>query len=101
MFERVNTRVLGVVENMAGYECPGCGHHAHIFGEGGGQRLAEDMQIPLLGQVPLDMDVRIAGDTGSPTAISAPATPAGRAFRDVAQRVIATLLPAEDFAGRA
>ncbi len=91
MFERVNTRILGVVENMAGYECPGCGHHAHIFGEGGGKRLAEDMQIPLLGQVPLDIEVREAGDNGTPSAVSAPASPAGRAFRDVAQRIIAEL----------
>ena len=89
MFERVNTRVLGVVENMAGYECPGCGHHAHIFGEGGGKRLAEDMQIPLLGQVPLDIGVREAGDVGAPTVVAAPGTPAGRAFRDVAQRIMA------------
>ena len=91
MFERVNTRVLGVLENMAGYECPGCGHHAHIFGEGGGKRLAEDMQIPLLGQVPLDIEVRQAGDEGRPSAVSAPASAAGRAFRDLAQRVMAEL----------
>jgi ATP-binding protein involved in chromosome partitioning len=91
MFERVNTRILGVVENMAGYECPGCGHHAHIFGEGGGKRLAEDMQVPLLGEVPLDIDVRVAGDAGSPTAVSSPASAAGRAFRDVAQRLMAEL----------
>ena len=91
MFERVNTKILGVVENMAGYECPGCGHHAHIFGAGGGKRLAEDMQVPLLGEVPLDIDVRVAGDTGAPTVVSAPTTTAGRAFRDVAQRLMAEL----------
>ena len=91
MFERVNTRILGVVENMAGYECPGCGHHAHIFGEGGGKRLAADMQVPLLGEVPLDIQVREAGDAGSPTTVSAPTSAAGRAFRDVAQRLMAEL----------
>lgn len=87
MFERVNTRVLGVVENMAGYECPSCGHHEAIFGEGGGQRLATDMQIPLLGRVPLDVNVRRGGDIGRITAVDAPESPAGSAFLDVARQL--------------
>lgn len=87
MFERVNTRVLGVVENMSGYECPECGHHAHIFGEGGGERLAEDMQVPLLGKVPLDVQVRQGGDIGRITAIDAAESPAGAAFAGVAREV--------------
>jgi len=91
MFERVNTRVLGVVENMSGYECPGCGHHAAIFGEGGGAALAEDMQVPLLATVPLDMEVREAGDRGAPTALSAADSPAGSAFREAARRVVEQL----------
>jgi len=91
MFERVRTPVLGVVENMSGFVCPHCGGHADIFGRGGGRRLAEDMRVPFLGEVPLDVQVREAGDTGRPTVISAPDSPAGRAFREIADQLAATL----------
>ena len=91
MFERVRAPVLGVVENMSGFECPHCGGHADIFGRGGGRRLAEDMHVPFLGEVPLDVQVREAGDSGRPTVISAPDSPAGRAFREIAEQLAATL----------
>ena len=91
MFERVRAPVLGVVENMSGFACPHCGTHADIFGRGGGRRLAEDMHVPFLGEVPLDMQVREAGDGGRPTVISAPDSPAGRAFREIAEQLAATL----------
>jgi ATP-binding protein involved in chromosome partitioning len=87
MFERVRTKVLGIVENMSGFTCPHCGHDADIFGRGGGRRLADDMHAPYLGEVPLDIQVREAGDVGSPTALSAPDSAAGRAFREIAERV--------------
>ena len=91
MFERVNTRVLGVVENMAGMNCPHCNHHIDVFGHGGGKQLAEDMHAPFLGEVPLDPRVRHAGDDGSPTVISSPASAAGDAFRGIATRVVAAV----------
>lgn len=91
MFERVRAPLLGVVENMSGFACPHCGGHADIFGRGGGQRLAEDMHVPFLGEVPLDVQVREAGDAGRPTVISAPDSPAGRAFRAIADQLAATL----------
>mgnify|MGYP001138100070 CR=1 FL=1 len=91
MFERVRAPVLGVVENMSGFVCPHCGGHADIFGRGGGRRLAEDMRVPFLGEVPLDVQVREAGDSGRPTVISAPDSPAGRAFREIAEQLAATL----------
>ncbi|HEY8469734.1 MAG TPA: Mrp/NBP35 family ATP-binding protein [Longimicrobiales bacterium] len=91
MFERVRAPILGVVENMSGFTCPHCGGHADIFGQGGGRRLAEDMHVPFLGEIPLDVQVREAGDTGRPTAIFAPESPAGRAFRAVAERLAAAL----------
>ena len=61
MFQRVNTPVMGIVENMSGFVCPHCDEEVDVFGSGGGQRLAEEMELPLLGQVPLDPAVRSAG----------------------------------------
>jgi ATP-binding protein involved in chromosome partitioning len=88
MFERVNTRIFGIVENMAGMSCPHCSGHIDVFGHGGGARLAEDMHLPLIGEVPLDPRVREAGDAGTPTAIALPDSPAGVAFREIAARVV-------------
>src|SRR5690606_18653542 len=99
MFERVRTPILGVVEKMSGYTWPHCGGRAGIFGSGGGQRLAEAMHVPLLGEVPLDVQVREAGDLGRPTALSAPESAAGRALRAIAERLAGTLEGA--LAGRA
>ena len=87
MFERVRTRVIGIVENMGGFTCPHCAGHVDVFGHGGGERLAQELQVPFLGSVPLDVEVRIAGDAGRPTAVSAPDSSAGAVFRDVAQQV--------------
>ncbi len=88
MFERVNTDVLGIIENMSGFVCPGCGDRHEIFGSGGGRTLAETMDVAFLGEVPLDTAVRTAGDTGQPTALSAPDSPAGRAFNEIAARIL-------------
>jgi ATP-binding protein involved in chromosome partitioning len=81
MFERVNTPILGIVENMAG----------EIFGSGGGERLAREMGLPFLGRVPLDPAVRRAGDAGTPTVLDAPDSPAGTALAEVAARVFAAV----------
>jgi ATP-binding protein involved in chromosome partitioning len=91
MFERVNTDVLGIIENMSGFVCPGCGERHDIFGTGGGRGLAEAMDVPFLGEVPLDTAVRTAGDEGQPTAVSAPDSPAGKAFIEIAGRVLAAV----------
>ena len=80
MFERVNTRVLGVVENMSGFSCPHCGEVVDVFGSGGGETLASEMGLPFLGRVPLDPSVRSAGDEGRPTVVSAPESSAGSAL---------------------
>jgi ATP-binding protein involved in chromosome partitioning len=87
MFERVNTRVLGIVENMAGFACPHCGEVTRIFGFGGGERLAADLEVPFLGRVPLDASVVTAGDRGQPTVVSAPDSAAALALREVAAAV--------------
>ncbi len=88
MFERVNTDILGMVENMSGFVCPSCGERHDIFGTGGGRALAKELDVPFLGEVPLDIAVRSAGDAGQPTAISAPDSPAGQAFYAIAARVL-------------
>lgn len=87
MFERVNTRVLGIVENMSGLSCPHCGELLDVFGSGGGERLAAEMKLPFLGRVPLDPAVRKAGDEGRPTVLAAPDSPAGKALLEVARVV--------------
>ena len=87
MFERVNTRVLGIVENMSGFTCPSCGETHDLFGRGGGEDLARELGLPFLGAVPLDPAVREGGDAGTPTTAGAPDSPAGRALAEVAAQV--------------
>jgi len=88
MFRRVNTPVLGVVENMSGYVCPNCGHEDALFGSGGGARIAADFGIPLLGQIPLVPEVRIGGDVGKPIVVERPDSPVSGIFIRVAQSVL-------------
>ena len=85
MFEKVNTEVLGIVENMSGYLCPHCGEMVEIFGKGGGEDLAKDMELPFLGAVPLDPKVREGGDTGVPPVVGSPDSPAAEALKGVAK----------------
>ena len=91
MFQKVNVTVLGVVENMSTYICPGCGHQESIFGDGGGRRLADESDIPLLAQLPLDSRIRREADGGKPTVISDPDSPIAEQYRDMARRVAARL----------
>ena len=95
MFEKVSVPVLGVVENMAVYHCPQCGHEAHIFGEHGGQRLADESGVKLLGSLPLDLKIREQADSGQPTLVSDPTSRAAELYRDIARRAAAlvSLLP--------
>ncbi|MDR0787667.1 MAG: Mrp/NBP35 family ATP-binding protein [Gemmatimonadota bacterium] len=91
MFERVETPVLGLVENMSGFTCPCCGTVYDLFGSGGGDKLSADTGLPLLGRVPLEPAVREGGDSGSPIVLSAPESPSGTALRGVVQAVRKTL----------
>ncbi|HEX6041203.1 Mrp/NBP35 family ATP-binding protein [Longimicrobium sp.] len=91
MFERTNTRVLGVVENMSGFICPCCGQRYEIFGRAGGRRLAEQTGIDFLGEVPLEIPVREGGDAGIPITVSQPESPAALALRAVADEVMARI----------
>jgi ATP-binding protein involved in chromosome partitioning len=87
MFERVAVPVLGVVENMSYFICPNCDDKHHIFGSGGGQRLADELQVPLLGEIPFFAGVLEGGDRGEPIVVSGPDTPAAKALFDLAGRL--------------
>jgi len=87
MFEKVNVPVLGLVENMAVHVCSNCGHAEHVFGEGGGRRMAETYGVPLLGSLPLEIAIREQGDAGSPVVAAAPASAAASAYRATALRM--------------
>jgi ATP-binding protein involved in chromosome partitioning len=87
MFERVGVPVLGIVENMSYLESPETGKPMAIFGSGGGQRLADELGLPLLGQVPIDPRIAEGGDTGRPIVAAEPTSGAARALAQVAERV--------------
>jgi len=91
MFRQLNIPVLGVVENMSYFVCGHCQERTEIFGHGGGVKMAEDMGIPMLGQIPIDTRVRAGGDEGRPIVNAAPESPAAKAFAEVAGRVAAEI----------
>jgi ATP-binding protein involved in chromosome partitioning len=87
MYRKLNVPVIGLIENMSHFACPGCGTEADIFGAGGGERLATDMTLPFLGSIPLYAPVRKAGDRGVPIVLDEPESPAARALTAAAERV--------------
>ncbi|NLA68666.1 MAG: Mrp/NBP35 family ATP-binding protein, partial [Gammaproteobacteria bacterium] len=91
MFEKVDVAVLGLVENMAVHVCPACGHAEHVFGEGGGARMAAQYGVPLLGSLPLERQIREHGDAGTPVVLAAPDSAAAAAYRELAANVAAAL----------
>jgi len=91
MFQRVNVPVLGIVENMSWFECPHCGKPTPIFGTGGGKRLADELELPLLGEIPLYPRIHEGGDRGTPIVVAEPDAAAARALRTLADRVVAAL----------
>jgi ATP-binding protein involved in chromosome partitioning len=91
MFEKVHVPVLGLIENMAQHVCTNCGHVEHLFGSGGGERMAAQYGVPLLGSLPLEIAIREQGDAGTPVVRAAPTSAAAQAYRDVAQCLLAEL----------
>jgi ATPases involved in chromosome partitioning len=87
MFEKVQVPVLGIVENMAVYVCPNCGHSSHIFGEGGGAKMAGDYAVDLLGSLPLDLRIREQADSGRPSVVADPEGAAALEYKSIARRV--------------
>jgi len=98
MFEKVQVPVLGVVENMSTHVCSQCGHEEHIFGAGGGARMAEQYDVEFLGEIPLAMAIREDADSGQPTVVKDPDGPIAQKYREIARRVAAKLsLQAKDY----
>lgn len=91
MFQKVQVPILGVVENMSYHVCRHCGHHEAIFGEGGGSAMANATKIPLLGQIPLDIEIRQQLDSGMPSVAANNTSPLSTLYRDIAMRVSAQL----------
>jgi ATP-binding protein involved in chromosome partitioning len=91
MFEKVEIRVLGVVENMSVHVCSNCGHVEHVFGSGGGARMAAQYGVQLLGELPLDVRIREDADGGSPTVVGEPGSERALAYRRMARRTAARL----------
>jgi ATP-binding protein involved in chromosome partitioning len=88
MFEKMGTPILGMIENMSTHICSNCGHEEHIFGHGGAKAEAEKHGIPFLGEIPLHLDIRLAGDGGAPVVVSKPDSPYAQAFRQIARELV-------------
>ena len=86
MYQKLNIPALGIVENMSYYACPNCHHEADIFGHGGGERLAQQLEVPFLGRLPIYQPIREGSDTGRPIVVTEPASVAARAFQQVAEK---------------
>ncbi|WP_288535774.1 iron-sulfur cluster carrier protein ApbC [Paracidovorax oryzae] len=101
MFEKVGVPILGVVENMAAHVCSQCGHVEHIFGEGGGRRMAEENGMAYLGALPLDLQIRLQADSGTPTVVAEPDGEVANIYRRVAREVAAKVATqARDFSSK-
>src|ERR1700754_4968747 len=87
MFEKVGIPILGIVENMAIHICSSCGHEEHIFGAGGGERMAKEYGVDVLGSLPLDIAIREQSDSGKPTVVADPHGPIAEIYRGIARKV--------------
>ncbi|MDB5899236.1 MAG: ATP-binding protein-like protein [Ramlibacter sp.] len=101
MFEKVGVPILGVVENMAVHICSNCGHAEHIFGEGGGQRYAQEKGIEYLGGLPLDIQIRLQADSGKPTVVADPDGGPATIYKAIARKIaIKIAAQAKDFSAK-
>jgi ATP-binding protein involved in chromosome partitioning len=87
MFEQVNIKILGIVENMSTHICSKCGHEEHIFGAGGGEKMCADYGVELLGSLPLDIRIREQTDSGNPTVVAHPDGEIARVYKQIARRL--------------
>ena len=101
MFRKVSVPILGVIENMSTHVCSECGHEESIFGSGGGEQMASDFDVELIGQLPLDASIREQTDSGSPTVVSDHDSVAATAYRNAARRMTSTLaLQGKDYSSK-
>ena len=87
MFEKVDIKILGIVENMSTHICSKCGHEEHIFGAGGGEKMCADYNVEFLGSLPLDIRIREQADSGKPTVVADPDGKIAREYKQIARRV--------------
>ncbi|MEQ5816768.1 Mrp/NBP35 family ATP-binding protein [Marinobacter sp. NFXS11] len=90
MFKRMDVPLFGLIENMASFVCDGCGKEHHPFGHGGARAEAEKLGSPFLGEIPLDLDIRVGSDGGVPIVVSKPDSPQAQAFQRIADEIIAS-----------
>jgi ATP-binding protein involved in chromosome partitioning len=101
MFEKVGVPILGIVENMAVHICSNCGHAEHIFGEGGGKKMAEDYKMDYLGALPLDIRIREQADSGTPTVVADPDGEVAGIYKAVARKMAITVAAkSKDFSAK-
>ena len=101
MFEKVGVPILGLVENMSVHICSNCGHAEPIFGEGGAAKMAEQYGVAVLGQLPLDLSIRLAADQGKPTVAADPDGAIAQRYQAIARQVaIRVAERARDFSSR-
>jgi ATP-binding protein involved in chromosome partitioning len=101
MFEKVDVPVLGIVENMSIHICSNCGHEEYIFGQGGGEKMAADYDVDLLGALPLDISIREQADGGEPTVVRSPDSRIAEIYREIARRTGAKLAEtSKDYSGK-
>jgi ATP-binding protein involved in chromosome partitioning len=101
MFEKVGVPILGIVENMAVYCCPNCGHTEHIFGVDGGKNMAAEYGMDYLGALPLNMGIRVQADSGRPTVVAEPDGEIAGIYKTVARQVaIKIAAKAKDFSSK-
>jgi ATP-binding protein involved in chromosome partitioning len=89
MYQKLNIRPLGLIENMSHFACPSCGTETDLFGRGAGEALAADMSVPFLGRLPIYRPIRVGGDTGRPIVVTEPDSVAAKAFRHAAEQAAA------------
>ncbi len=87
MFEKVDIKILGIVENMSTHICTQCGHEEHIFGSGGGEKMCADYNVEFLGGLPLDIRIREQADSGNPTVVADPNGAIAKVYKQIARRV--------------
>jgi ATP-binding protein involved in chromosome partitioning len=92
MFQRMETPILGLIENMAAFVCDGCGKVHHPFGHGGARAEAEKLGVPFLGEIPLHLGIRTAGDEGAPIVAARPDSPEAKPFWAIADQLLETVL---------
>ena len=101
MFEKVGVPILGIVENMAVHVCSNCGHTEHIFGEDGGRKMAAEYKMDYLGALPLDMQIRLQADSGTPTVVADPDGDVAAVYKAVARQVAVSIAArSKDFSSK-